>query len=117
MIALPTSSVSGSLEIYGHLMRPRLLAAATFVITSTAALAQTRPLYKTAAQPIDAAFPKLAEYSRWLALLDTVNKVEPGKELRVTHYPRTAGSPTGGNPKVILRAFRDLLWLRLHLSD
>jgi len=39
------------------------------------------------------------------------------KELRVTHLPRTAGSPTGGNPRVILRAFRDLLWLRLHLND
>jgi glycosyltransferase involved in cell wall biosynthesis len=39
------------------------------------------------------------------------------KELPVTHYPRTAGSPTGGNPRVILRAFRDLVWLRLHLND
>ena len=37
-------------------------------------------------------------------------------ELPVTHLPRTAGKPTGGNPKVILRAFRDLLWLRLHLE-
>jgi len=39
------------------------------------------------------------------------------KELRVTHYPRTAGKPTGGNPRVILRAFRDLIWLRRHLND
>jgi len=39
------------------------------------------------------------------------------KEIRVTHYPRTAGSPTGGNPKVIFRAFRDILWLRRHLND
>jgi glycosyltransferase involved in cell wall biosynthesis len=39
------------------------------------------------------------------------------KELRVTHYPRTAGSPTGGNPRVIARAFRDLIWLRRHLND
>ena len=38
-------------------------------------------------------------------------------ELPVTHFPRTAGSPTGGNPKVILRAFRDLLWLRLHIHE
>jgi len=39
------------------------------------------------------------------------------KELRVTHYPRTAGRPTGGNPRVIIRAFRDLIWLRAHLND
>lgn len=38
-------------------------------------------------------------------------------ELPVTHLPRTAGSPTGGNPRVILRAFRDLLWLRLHIHE
>ncbi len=37
-------------------------------------------------------------------------------ELPVTHLPRTAGRPTGGNPRVIARAFRDLLWLRLHLD-
>ena len=37
-------------------------------------------------------------------------------ELPVTHYPRTAGSPTGARPHVIARAFRDLLWLRLHLE-
>jgi len=30
----------------------------------------------------------------------------------VHHYPRTAGRPTGGNPRVILRAFRELLRLR-----
>jgi hypothetical protein len=35
-------------------------------------------------------------------------------ELPVTHLPREAGSPTGGNPKVIIRAFRELIWLRLH---
>jgi hypothetical protein len=39
------------------------------------------------------------------------------KELPVTHYPRTAGSPTGGSLKVIVRAFRDLFWLRRHLND
>jgi glycosyltransferase involved in cell wall biosynthesis len=37
-------------------------------------------------------------------------------ELPVTHLPRTAGRPTGGNPRVIARAFRDLIWLRLHLD-
>ena len=37
-------------------------------------------------------------------------------ELPVTHYPRTAGSPTGAKPHVIARAFRDLLWLRLHMD-
>lgn len=33
----------------------------------------------------------------------------------VTHLPRTAGSPTGANLKVILRAFRDLFKFRLRL--
>jgi len=36
----------------------------------------------------------------------------------VHHYPRTAGKPTGGNPKVILRAFQELWRLRRRiLSD
>lgn len=36
----------------------------------------------------------------------------------VHHYPRTAGRPTGANPKVILRAFKELLALRRRiLSD
>ncbi|MBN1362393.1 MAG: glycosyltransferase family 2 protein [Sedimentisphaerales bacterium] len=30
----------------------------------------------------------------------------------VHHFPRTAGRPTGANPKVILRAFKELLKLR-----
>ena len=30
----------------------------------------------------------------------------------VHHYPRTAGRQTGANPKVILRAFRELHKLR-----
>lgn len=30
----------------------------------------------------------------------------------VHHYPRTAGRETGGNPKVILRAFKELIKLR-----
>jgi glycosyltransferase involved in cell wall biosynthesis len=37
-------------------------------------------------------------------------------ELPVTHLPREAGSPTGGNPRVIIRAFKELLWLRLHVG-
>lgn len=30
----------------------------------------------------------------------------------VHHYPRTAGQPTGANPRVVLRAFKELLKLR-----
>ncbi len=33
----------------------------------------------------------------------------------VTHLPRVAGSPTGANVKVTLRAFRDLFKFRLRL--
>lgn len=36
-------------------------------------------------------------------------------EVPVTHRPRTAGSPTGANIKVVLRAFRDLFKFRLRL--
>jgi len=36
-------------------------------------------------------------------------------EAPVTHLPRTAGSPTGANLKVVLRAFRDLFRFRLRL--
>ncbi len=36
-------------------------------------------------------------------------------DVAVTHLPRTAGSPTGANLKVILRAFRDLFRFRLRL--
>ena len=32
-------------------------------------------------------------------------------EVGVHHYPRETGSPTGGNPRVILRAFREMLEL------
>jgi glycosyltransferase involved in cell wall biosynthesis len=37
-------------------------------------------------------------------------------QVGVPHHPRVAGSPTGGSPKVILRAMRDIvvLWLRMH---
>ncbi len=37
-------------------------------------------------------------------------------DVPVTHLPRTAGSPTGANFKVIFRAFRDLFRFRLRLS-
>jgi glycosyltransferase involved in cell wall biosynthesis len=36
-------------------------------------------------------------------------------EVGVPHYPRTAGSPTGAKPRVILRAVRDFWALRLRL--
>jgi glycosyltransferase involved in cell wall biosynthesis len=36
-------------------------------------------------------------------------------EAPVSHLPRTAGSPTGANLKVVLRAFRDLFRFRLRL--
>ncbi len=36
-------------------------------------------------------------------------------DVPVTHLPRTAGSPTGANLKVIARAFRDLFKFRLRL--
>lgn len=37
------------------------------------------------------------------------------REIGVPHYPRTAGKAKGQQPKVILRAIRDLLRLRLRL--
>jgi len=37
------------------------------------------------------------------------------REVAVPHYPRTAGTPKGAPPKVILRAIRDLLRLRIAL--
>jgi glycosyltransferase involved in cell wall biosynthesis len=36
-------------------------------------------------------------------------------EVGVPHYPRTAGSPTGARPKVVVRAVRDFWALRLRL--
>jgi glycosyltransferase involved in cell wall biosynthesis len=36
-------------------------------------------------------------------------------EVGIPHYPRTAGSPTGAKPQVILRAVRDFWALRLRL--
>lgn len=38
-------------------------------------------------------------------------------EVPVTHLPRTAGAATGADPKVIVRAFRDLLRFRQRLSQ
>lgn len=38
------------------------------------------------------------------------------KEMRATHLPRRAGHATGAKPAVILRAFRELIRLRLTLS-
>jgi glycosyltransferase involved in cell wall biosynthesis len=37
------------------------------------------------------------------------------KEVPVSHLPRTAGSPTGAKPQVILRAFRELWRFRTQL--
>jgi glycosyltransferase involved in cell wall biosynthesis len=39
------------------------------------------------------------------------------RERRARHYPRPAGTPTGAKPAVILRAFRELLRLRLTLDS
>jgi glycosyltransferase involved in cell wall biosynthesis len=36
-------------------------------------------------------------------------------EVGVPHYPRTAGSPTGARPRVVLRAVRDFWLLRLRM--
>jgi hypothetical protein len=37
------------------------------------------------------------------------------KEVPVSHYPRVAGSQTGANPKVIIKAFRELLAMYFRL--
>ena len=39
------------------------------------------------------------------------------RERRASHFPRPAGTPTGAKPSVILRAFRELLRLRLNLES
>jgi glycosyltransferase involved in cell wall biosynthesis len=39
------------------------------------------------------------------------------RERRAGHYPRPAGTPTGAKPSVILRAFRELVTLRLNLES
>lgn len=38
-------------------------------------------------------------------------------EVGVHHYPRTSGTPTGANPAVIARAFRELVTLRRQMHD
>src|SRR5438094_1471033 len=35
------------------------------------------------------------------------------KEVRVSHFPRRHGKPTGGDPAVIIKAFRELIKIRL----
>jgi glycosyltransferase involved in cell wall biosynthesis len=39
------------------------------------------------------------------------------RERRASHYPRPAGTPTGAKPAVILRAFKELIRLRLNLES
>jgi hypothetical protein len=41
------------------------------------------------------------------------------QQVGVRHFPRVAGSPTGGNPKIILRAMRDTprLWWHMRSYD
>jgi glycosyltransferase involved in cell wall biosynthesis len=39
------------------------------------------------------------------------------RERRASHYPRPAGQATGARPAVIVRAFRELLHLRLNLDN
>lgn len=39
------------------------------------------------------------------------------RERRASHYPRPAGTPTGAKPAVIVRAFRELIRLRLNLES
>jgi hypothetical protein len=38
------------------------------------------------------------------------------RERRASHFPRPAGQATGAKPAVILRAFREILRLRLNLE-
>lgn len=38
-------------------------------------------------------------------------------EVPVTHYPRTAGTQSGAHPRVVARAFRELMWLRSDLKN
>jgi glycosyltransferase involved in cell wall biosynthesis len=39
------------------------------------------------------------------------------KEVCVTHFPRTAGSPTGANPRVIIKAFKELFEMYGRLNE
>lgn len=38
-------------------------------------------------------------------------------QVPVSHYPRRYGNPTGANPRVILRAMREIIWFRLKNSS
>jgi hypothetical protein len=55
------------------------------------------------------------------AMIDTEMLAEAGArgykivEVPVSHFPRTAGEPTGANLKVIFKDFRDLLIFHLRL--
>jgi glycosyltransferase involved in cell wall biosynthesis len=40
----------------------------------------------------------------------------PIAEVPVSHYPRLAGSPTGASPRVIIKAFRELVHLRAAIA-
>jgi glycosyltransferase involved in cell wall biosynthesis len=57
------------------------------------------------------------------AMLSTELMVKLGRsgasivEIGVTHYPRTAGQATGANPKVIGRAFHELIRMRRRLRS
>lgn len=48
-------------------------------------------------------------------LIKLVQRGQRLAETGVPHYPRTAGSPSGANPKVVLRAVRDFWRLRIRL--
>jgi glycosyltransferase involved in cell wall biosynthesis len=48
-------------------------------------------------------------------LIKLVQRGRRVAETGVPHYPRTAGSPSGANPKVVLRAVRDFWRLRIRL--
>jgi glycosyltransferase involved in cell wall biosynthesis len=39
------------------------------------------------------------------------------RERRASHYPRPAGTPTGAKPAVIVRAFKELIRLRINLES
>jgi hypothetical protein len=38
------------------------------------------------------------------------------RQVGVRHYPRAGGKPTGGSPRVILRAFLELFRLRREIN-
>ena len=38
------------------------------------------------------------------------------EQVEVEHYPRRGGTPTGASLHVILRALRELVWLRIRLG-